>query len=110
MHRCAWCIACMLACSVAGAFFLAVKAIDDSRGDDFVQAGITRCTWVCVRGVAFAWQEIVDCLALNDITEMSHMGDAKFDAVQGMPVSAGKQVCRCAVYIACLALRRACAV
>lgn len=94
----------MLACCVAGEVFNAVKALDETRDDEFVQACMTRRTWVGVRGFAFAWQELVDCLAVNDITAMLHMEDAKFDSMQSLPLSAGKQVCRC-VHCVMLALR-----
>ena len=50
------------------------------------------CVWTL-----FVWQELVACLAFNDITVMAHMGDAKFDAMQNLPLSAGKQVSGCAI-------------
>ena len=45
----------------------------------------------------FVWQELVACLAFNDITVMAHMCDAKFDAMQNLLLSVGKQVSGCAI-------------
>ena len=50
------------------------------------------CVWTL-----FVWQELVACLAFNDITVMAHMCDAKFDAMQNLPLFAGKQVSSCAI-------------